>query len=68
MSFALDGMVRTGGDRGLFEYAAAPMDVNETARLRARTPSPGQLAMQPEVIAFQAASGAMTPFLKMKQP
>jgi hypothetical protein len=30
MSSALTGAVRTGGDRGLFEYAPASIDVNES--------------------------------------
>jgi hypothetical protein len=32
VSSALTGDVRTGGDRGLFEYATAPINVNEIAR------------------------------------
>ena len=31
MSSVLSGGIRTGGDRGLFEYAAALIDVNESA-------------------------------------
>ncbi|SHL27807.1 hypothetical protein SAMN05444159_5499 [Bradyrhizobium lablabi] len=31
MSSALIGDIRTGGDRGLFEYATALINVNETA-------------------------------------
>jgi hypothetical protein len=32
VSSALTGDIRTGGDRGLCEYAAASINVNETAR------------------------------------
>jgi hypothetical protein len=32
VSSALNGAIRTGGDRGLFEYAAGPINVNESAR------------------------------------
>jgi hypothetical protein len=32
VSSALTGAIRTGGDRGLFEYATALINVNETAR------------------------------------
>jgi hypothetical protein len=32
VSSALTGDIRTGGDKGLFEYATALMNVNETAR------------------------------------
>jgi hypothetical protein len=34
VSSALSGVIRTGGDRGLFEYAAALIDVNESAAKR----------------------------------
>jgi hypothetical protein len=34
VSSALGGVIRTGGDRGLFEYAAALIDVNESAGKR----------------------------------
>jgi hypothetical protein len=34
VSSALTGDIRTGGDRGLFEYAAALIDVNESAGRR----------------------------------
>jgi hypothetical protein len=31
VSYALTGVIRTGGDRGCFEYAAALINVNESA-------------------------------------
>jgi hypothetical protein len=34
VSSALNGVIRIGGDRGLFEYAAALIDVNESAGKR----------------------------------
>ena len=34
MSSAVGGVIRTAGDRGLFEYAAASIDVNESAGKR----------------------------------
>jgi hypothetical protein len=34
VSSALGGVIRTAGDRGLFEYAAASIDVNEPAGKR----------------------------------
>ena len=34
MSSALGGVIRTGGDRGRFKYAAALIDVNESAGKR----------------------------------
>jgi hypothetical protein len=72
----LYGVMRTGGDRGRFEYATASIEVNDgavTPILQKPTQRPPPMRRCKKAIdgatpASQRASGAMTPFLNTKQP
>ena len=55
MSSAFTGAIRTGGDRGLFEYATALINVNESAGKRGA----GNGAARAEIILSEKERGAL---------